>query len=412
MRNLSGSNLLQVKNHNRQAILLALLHAPASRVELAQKLNLSAMTVSNLTNELLAQGWIGEVPALPEHGRSPGRGRPRIQLQIKAQSRFAIGVHMGIGSYRVALVNLVGELQTCVDGAFNPNEPAELVLADISASIGTLLLVADIGVEEVIGVGFGASGLVDAEQGINVLAPSLNWQDVPVAKLLQTHTQLPVVVENNVRAMALGEAYFGRGRDVGSLAFIYGRVGIAAGLIMNGQVVRGIRAGAGEIGHTTVTAAQGLQCRCGQYGCLETLVTQPLMVSNLLQKPKLAVAIAGALDPIDQFERILQLAQQSQGEVLEQIEEVSVYLGIALRNLVNTLNPERIVLGGMYAQGAEFFLPLLQNHVAQTAFGSLGEHVQIEATAFGLDAGVIGAASIALVKLFYESSELASQLVS
>lgn len=392
MHTLNGNNIVHVKSHNRQAILLQLLHAPLSRVELAHTLGLSQMTVTNIVKELLADGWI--IPTDKNTFHHSGRGRPRTRLAVNRSAIIAIGVHIGIGSYRVALVDLIGTPIAAKSATFDPKKDAVAVLTDVVNSIECLL--AEHAPTQILGIGFGASGLVAVDTGINQYAPSLGWHDVPVAAILQEQTKLPVVVENNVRAMALAEAYFGQGREVGSLAFIFGRIGIGAGLVINGDIMRGTQAGAGEIGHTTILPEGGVLCRCGQHGCLETLVTQPAIID-----------IDDA--PIDQFEQLLQLARAGDRIICAQLEQIAYYLSIALSNLINTINPERIILGGMYAQGADIFLPLLRERVANRAFGRLGEHIQIKPSTFGLDAGIIGAASIALINLFYKADTIHSR---
>ena len=128
------------------------------------------------------------------------------------------------------------------------------------------------------GVGVGASGLVDPATGVNVVAPNLGWHDVPIREILARRLKMPVFVDNNVRAMALAEAMFGAGRGVSTLAFVYSRVGVGAGFVVAGDVYRGSRAGAGEIGHTTMIPAGGARCRCGNTGCLEMLVSEPEIV--------------------------------------------------------------------------------------------------------------------------------------
>lgn len=409
MRALNGSNIVQVKSHNRQAILLQLLRAPLSRAELAKKLDLSATTITNLMNELLAAGWV--VPANDENQpafHDSGRGRPRTRLCLEPESAYVIGVHIGIGTFRLAQVNLLGQPVRSSEAIFDPAKEAPLIIAQISDAIQAMLAEVQLKPGQILGIGFGASGLVDTQLGINIYAPSLNWQEIPVANLLQAQTGLPVVVENNVRAMAVAESYFGLGRDVGSLAFIFGRIGIGAGLIMHGRIMRGIRGGAGEIGHTTIMPHSGVRCRCGQTGCLETLVTQPVLLQALAHHPPVAAIlekVAGET-AVAQFDQLLELARSGDAVVRQAIEQVATYLGIALTNLVNTINPESIILGGMYAQGADLFLPLLRQQVAASAFGRLGQDVQIDVTQFGLDAGVIGAASVALVRLFYTAEAI------
>ncbi len=406
---LNGSNIVQVKSHNRQAILLQLLHHPLSRVELADTLGLSAMTVTNLINELLAEGWVVSNETSDSDTFSKrGRGRPRICMRINPQAGYVIGVQIGIGTYRVAQLDLLGLLINSIENNFDIQQAGENVLAEIGQTIKVLIDQAGLRHDKIVGIGVGASGLVDVAQGINIYAPSLGWQNLPIAALLSHQTNLPVVVENNVRAMTLAEVYFGQGREGQSLAFIFGRIGVAAGLAIQGRVVRGAQFGAGEIGHTTILPSGGAQCRCGRYGCLETLVAQPSLLQSAGSLPVVAQAWADAKieTTVEQLETVFELARAGEAQVVHEVEQVAHYLGIALSNLVNTINPERMVLGGMYAQGADLFLPLLRERVAEVGFGGLGEQVHIEATTFGLDAGVIGAGSVALASLFYEADRL------
>jgi len=263
---LLGSNINLVKSHNLRAILLSLLQdGHVSRVELAEKLSLSNTTITNLTAELLAQDIIVE-----EHIETTEKrrsvGRPRRMLRLIPSARYAIGVHIGVGLFRVAVTNLFADIIHSEIQDFDLATSPENVIARIVNAIENLLLEHKIDRDRVIGVGVGASGLVNYEQGINVLAPRLGWENVPIQHLMEIQLELPVCVDNNVRAMALAEALFGEGRGVGVLAFVYGRIGVGSGIVVNGQVFRGSGAGAGEIGHTTIIPQDGDTCTCGNTG--------------------------------------------------------------------------------------------------------------------------------------------------
>lgn len=391
MKRSTGSNIIRVKAHNRQAILRQLLQGPKSRVELAESLDLTAMTVSNLVNELMADGWVIEAETAVS---TKSVGRPRKAVMLNPNAGCAIGVHIGIGTLRSGLVNLKGDLLQCAEHSFDPAASATAVLNQINTQI-THLTQAIPPKATLFGVGVGASGLIDAENGRCHYAPSLNWHNVPIAKQLQQKVDLPIYVENNVRVMALGEATFAR-QEVASLVFVYGRVGVGAGIITNQSLFRGTQAGAGEIGHTLIQPDSGTVCRCGQTGCLETLVTQPVLESELF-----GLKIDPTLPDANRFEQVLQLAKEGNQQVMDALQKSGRYLSIALINLVNTLNPECIILGGMYAQGADIYLPILRQQVKAHAFGGLGDGVKIEASQFGLNAGMIGAASLVLLKKFY-----------
>jgi glucokinase-like ROK family protein len=408
--NLLGSNINLVKSHNMRAILLSLLHdGQISRVELAEKLNLSNTTITNLISELLDQGIILEEQVeVTEKRRRVGR--PRRMLRLVPSARYAIGVHIGVGLFRVAVTNLFAEIIYSEKGKFELTSPPDDVIKDIVRVIERTIEKSGIEREKVLGIGVGASGLVNYDKGINVFAPRLGWENVPVQHLMEIKLDLPVCVDNNVRAMALGEAFFGDGRGVSVLAFVYGRIGVGAGIVVNGRVFRGSGAGAGEIGHTTVIPQGGEVCTCGNTGCLETLLSEPVWVRHV---EKLAAShpestLAANLKREDERSPIeLIFAAASSGDEYAKnfVEDRSCYLGIALANLVNVLNPELIILGGMFSQGSEWILPIAEAKMREASFAGLGEKVTLKVTGFGSRAGVIGAAALALTTFFYQQSE-------
>ena len=408
--NLLSSNINLVKSHNTRAVLLSLLQeGPISRVELAEKLSLSNTTITNIISELLDQGIVIE-----EHLETTEKrkrvGRPRRMLCLVPAARYAIGVHIGVGLFRVAITNLFAEIIFSEIATFELTTPPEEVILAIIQMIEAAIEQSEIERQRVIGVGVGASGLVNYEAGINVLAPRLGWENVPIQHIMESQLDLPVCVDNNVRTMALAEAIFGDGQGVGVLAFVYGRIGVGAGIVVNGQVFRGSGAGAGEIGHTIIIPESGETCTCGNTGCLETLLSEPVWIRHA---EKLAAShpestLAAYLKHGDERSPIeLIISAATNGDELAQqfIEQRSRYLGIALANLVNVLNPELIILGGMFAQGSDLILPIAEAKMRASAFAGLGEKVRLEITSFGWRAGVIGAASLALTTFFYQHSE-------
>ncbi len=409
----AGRNVSLVRAHNLRAVLNHFLQeGTVSRAQLVERTSLSGTTITNLIDDLLAQGIVEESDTATAHIRDAGNGhrrvgRPRTGLRLNPNARYAVGVHIGIGILRIAVVNLHAEIIRNTITEFDVTTPADHVLDQIVLTTKRTIADSHIETERLIGLGIGASGLVDYEKGTNVLAPNLGWRDVPLREWMQDRLGLPTAVDNNVRAMALGEAMFGAGRGVGVLAFVYGRVGVGAGLVVNGRAFRGSGAGAGEIGHTVMIPNGGALCACGKRGCLETLVSEPVLVraaEQLARKHPCGIlakhlACDDGLKPI---ERIFAAAREGDAATSKLIEERAYYLGIALANLVNVINPELILLGGMFAQGSEFFLPVAERTMRERAFAGLGDRVQVQPTQFGWRAGVIGAASLALSTFFYQ----------
>jgi predicted NBD/HSP70 family sugar kinase len=218
--------------------------------------------------------------------------------------------------------------------------------------------------------------------------------------------KLPIFVDNNVRAMAFAEAMFGAGRGVNTLAFVYSRVGVGAGFVMGGEVYRGSRAGAGEIGHTTMIPAGGAPCRCGNTGCLETLISEHEFVRQaqvLAARAPDAILAARLADESEPalIERVFAAARAGDRDTIAMLNERAYYLGTALANLVTLINPDMIILGGLFAAGADLLLTPIEEAMRRRAFAGLGNAVALRVTGFGRNVGVVGAAALALDQFFY-----------
>lgn len=427
---LTGRSVGNIKSHNLRAILLTLLGGGAqSRVRLAQATGLSTTTITNLVNELMLQGIVSEsepdVAADPFD--MPGRpsGRPATPIALVPGSRCALGIHFGVDTLRAGMVDLLGNLSACRMIHHPADVPAMDVLDQAVELARSVLESERVVPESLVGIGVGASGLVDPDTGVNVLAPNLGWRDVPLAEVFGDRLGLPVLVDNNVRAMALAESMFGLGRGVNTLAFVYGRVGLGAGFVVGGQIYRGTRAGAGEIGHTTVIPVDGAACRCGNTGCLETLVSETVIVRRALilaaQQPGsiLAARLRDALAPEQvggapeqrdgaaahdgaAIEAVFAAARAGDCEALALIEGCAQHMGTALANLVNLINPDMIVLGGLFASGKDLMLPVIEETMHRRSFAGLGRAVTLCVSEFGPNVGVVGAAALALDAFFYK----------
>jgi len=429
---LTGHGIGNIKAHNLRAVLLTLLHqGPTPRVRLAQLTGLSSTTITNLIAELLDQGIVAETgkegaaAAVAADSRSgngrPGAGRPATLVGIVPSARCAAGLHFGVDTIRVGVSDLFGNL-LCYRVLPHPPDFSPIKLLDqAAAEIEDAIDKACVSRTTLVGIGVGASGLVDPDTGVNVLAPNLGWHDVPIRDILARRLNVPIFVDNNVRAMALAEAMFGAGRGVSTLAFVYSRVGVGAGFVVGGDVYRGSRAGAGEIGHTTMIPAGGAPCRCGNTGCLEMLVSEPEIVrqaqvlaarapDSLLARglaaadrplaagDDLAASESAADAPI---ERVFAAARGGDRETLAMLDERAFYMGTALANLINLVNPDMIILGGLFAAGADLMLPRIEETMRRRAFAGLGDAVALCVTSFGRRVGAVGAAALALDAFFY-----------
>jgi glucokinase-like ROK family protein len=404
-----GSNINRVKTHNMQAVLLSLLfQEKAFRVNIAKELSLSTTTITNIIDELSGMGLVTE-DGIEEVGGRRKVGRPRAALRLIKDARYAVGVQIGVERYHIALANLKAEILVNKTFSFDRKTDPEVVFQRICQQIEDLILERRLDRQRVIGVGVGAAGLVNYLSGVNLLSANMGWENVPIRDLLASGLHLPVVVDNNVKAMALGEAFFGAGRNAGSLAFVYGSTGVGSGLVIGSRLLHGADLGAGEIGHMILIANGGEKCRCGRCGCLETLVSEPAMIQHaealVKEHPDSWLARNWATEVSSPIETIFEAARRGDPDGLDLINRAAHYLGIALANLVNLLNPEMIVLGGLFAQGQDLILPAAQKTLEETAFAGLGKKVNLQATSFGWQAGIVGSAALALTNFFYLNAE-------
>lgn len=392
---------LAVRNHTTAAVLrLFVTQDVLTRAELARMTGLSATTITNVVAELLRAGVVEELG--PEVGAArDGAGRPRVALRLVPRARLALGVHFGVGVVHVGLVDLRGGLVEVARLSHASREPPEQVLDRVCGSARTLLHGSG-AADRVLGVGVGASGLVDVRRGINRLAPRLGWRDVPIAGLLAERLGLPVWVDNNVRAMALAETLFGAGRGAASLAFVFVGRGLGAGLVMRGQLYHGSADGAGEVGHLTVSASHGLPCHCGNSGCLETLISRDALAdvaARIGVQPR-----GGRTSP--SAEDLVQAARAGDAAAEAALREAGRHLGLGVAALVNVVNPELVVLGGLAADAADLLLPVVCETVRTRAFPFLGSAVEIVPTALGPDIGVIGAGALAMDRFYADAPDM------
>ncbi len=396
-----GINSSGIKQHNISAILQRLLQKESvSRVALANWLGVSTATITNLVTELVAQGLIVEEGKIRSNGQA-SVGRPQKALRLAPNARYAIGIHIDVGRMFVALCNLRGAVIQKEVFEHRLQTPWRSVMDQTVEVAQDLIERSAVDRSCVVGAGVAASGLIDPRTGVNIIAPNLDWHNVPIRAYLQDQLSLPVEVENNVRVMALGEALLGQATDSKVMAFIYARIGVGAGLIVDGQIYRGGAAGAGEIGHTVLwlNRESGSETRT-----LETLFSEPAIVagaSELLTRQPAGILARKARRSGLSLETIFAAALEGDERCARLLAERASYFGIALANLVNVFNPELIVLGGIFTHERDLILPAVMQSLRTHAFANLGDHLRLHVTRFGQEAGMIGAAALALDRFFY-----------
>jgi len=242
--------------------------------------------------------------------------------------------------------------------------------------------------------------MVNVREGELVFAPNLSWRHVPLRQLLTKQFNIPVFVENDANAAALGEYYFGVAREVENFIFLSAGVGLGGGIVLGGKLFRGHSGYAGEVGHMALDP-KGSLCGCGRRGCWESLVSPRAVVRNIQatlrdDTDSLVRELAhGDLDNIT-FDQVIEAAQVNDCVALDALQDVARWLGIGIANLVNAFNPELVVLGGALARASKIMIPVIETTVQETALGQPRETLKIAISAYGPEACVVGAAAIVL----------------
>ena len=259
---------------------------------------------------------------------------------------------------------------------------------------------------KLLGVGVGAVGLVDYQSGVNRVAPGLGWHDVPLRDALRDRLGVPVTVDNNVRAMTLGEKLIGLARDVADFILIYVGWGVGSGLVIHHELYRGNGFYAGEVGHMMVDP-EGLTCVCGNAGCLQTVASGMALVEAARRSadghPE--SSLSGLVDRGDfSLETIAEQARLGDPFARSLVSRSAQTMGLAVANLVNVLNPGLVVLAGTLVYSDDYYLSIVDEIVQRRSFvASSAGGTPVVATSLGPLAGVRGAAALALDHYFYSN---------
>jgi predicted NBD/HSP70 family sugar kinase len=314
---------------NRSAVLAHLgAQGPASRADLARVLGLSPASLTQLTKDLIADGLVVELDHSPSQG-----GRPARMLGLAASAGRAVGVKV--------VADHVAFVEVGIDGVVmrSASEPFDAAASTFLADLTTLLarFIAGGGSTRLLGVGVGVPGGVDRQGNGLVDSTQLGWNQVPLGETLRRELGLPVIVENNVNALAMAERLYGVGRRHSSFLVVTIGTGVGAGFVVDGVVLRGSGGGAGEIGHTPVVE-NGPLCSCGNHGCLEAVIGEAALVRTARAR-----GIIGARAGIAAVGTAADEGDAAAGALFG---EAGHLLGRTLAGIVQMLDPEIVILLG------------------------------------------------------------------
>ncbi len=383
------------KRINRQSVLNLIKSGPTSRAEIAQETGLSPATVSNLTAELLGEGLVQETGVVGAQ-----RGRPRVLLRLNSQARYVVGIKV-MPSELVAVVTdldanvVASRTTTMADSGGSP----ELIIDQLAGAVDAIVDEAGISRSDLLGVGIGLAGIVDAVAGVARYSPFLGWRDLDLVTPLRDRLGLDVQLANDVDSLTIAEQWFGHGRGLSDVVVVTIGRGIGAGFVLNGRFYGGRHGGVGEFAHTPV-APSGPRCSCGREGCLEALASDLAVIAAADEA--VANGRETSLRDADHIDlaAIVRAADDGDAYARELLAESGRWLGVGVATLINLLNPQRVIVAGEGVEAGSWRFDPMQAAIEESRFDAVGAETEIIVESTGDITWARGAACVVLGEFF------------
>jgi predicted NBD/HSP70 family sugar kinase len=393
------------KLEQRELNILQLIHSGMnnSRLELAKQADLSPSSITAIVKRLIKKGLVVESePATSQLGRRP------VPLQIRKDAAYLVGVDLGSFFLRIVITDVNGEIVYRSKTQTEMWAGRERVIERTFLAVHQAIKESNVPSKALKGIGIAHSGVIDSESGIVLSYPRpgqmVGWKNVPLRAIFKDEFHLPCLLEDGVRTATIAEKCFGAGRDLDNFIYIDAGMGIGAGIFLDGKLYRGAGGKAGEFGHITVNE-NGPLCSCGNNGCLETVSS----CAAIIQEVKMAIEngidskirdlAGGDLEKIS-IELIAQAARDDDSLAFRVLQKSGSYIGIALANLVNLMNPRVMIFGGaLFREVPQLLADPLRRIIKQRSLERSANEVELKVSSLSGEASAVGAARLIAVKI-------------
>ncbi|MFC7395534.1 ROK family protein [Scopulibacillus cellulosilyticus] len=378
-------DMSKIKKNNRNIVLENIIHqAPISRAKIAQLSSLNKATISSQTSDLLKDQLIFEIG----EGQSSG-GRKPVMLVFNNKAGFTVGIDLGIDYILTIVSDLEGNIEfEDFDkiGNITYEETKQIVIDKIHLAIKNT----PDSPHGLIGIGIGIHGFINNDQLIS-FTPNSNWKNVDLKADLEKVFDIPITIENEANAGAYGEIHFGGlTSDINTL-YISIKTGIGAGIIINGQLYKGLDGFSGEIGHTTINF-NGPKCHCGNKGCWEIYASERAYLNHLSDLKGKDIHINVAID----------LIKDNDKQALACLNDFASFIGFGLSNTINTFNTDSIMISSSLVNSH----PLVMNTIIETIknrkFDSVKQNTKIMTSTLGKYATALGVSAFIVNKFLFD----------
>lgn len=387
-----GTNLGRLGDFNQAVIFESIRRAVdgVSRVELAGSTGLSPQTISNVVRRLLDEGLVREDRTIVS-----GPGKPRTVLELEANRMVAIGIHLDPGVISVVMLNLRGEVMHSRRLEIPAVEVPEKTVETMARTVEEIIAASGVPRANIVGVGVAAPGPLDRERGVMIDPPLLDgWKDVAVVEPLRRMLDLDVILEKDTIAASIAELWKGNDAARDNFILMYVGAGIGAGMVLNGEIHRGVSNNAGEVGHYS-TGVVAQPCICGRNDCLHS----NLAFTNVARKAReagLELTVPDDGTPEDRAEgmsQIVKMADDGNESAAALMRDCMGKVGQVAGQLCNALDVSQVIFGGpLWSEVGDYCLDGVRE-VINERFSSKNVHgIEVRSSTLGPEAGAIGGA--------------------
>ncbi|MDR4887730.1 ROK family protein [Fredinandcohnia sp. QZ13] len=379
-RPLTGDQSL-VKQINKSIVFTTIVgKGPISRAQISKNTGLNKATVSTMVAELIDEQMIYEIGSSQSSG-----GRKPVMLYFNSHAGYAVGVDLGVNYILGVLTDLSGNKMEEVHIPIEKREFNEVV-ESLKSVIQTLLIKAPESVYGVVGIGIGVPGIVDKEKKI-LFAPNLNWNNINLKEIIEKEYNIPTIIENEANSGAHGEQLYGAGKHISNLIYVSIGIGIGTGIIIDNKLYTGVSGISGEMGHITIEA-NGRKCSCGNRGCWELYASEQVILNDA----KNSIHENSVLD----FNGLVNEAFKGNPLILQLLNTLGENIGIGLTNIINTFNPEVIIIGNRISQFKNWISNPIEHILSERLLPYHKDKTEIRFSELGKHSCALGAASFAI----------------
>lgn len=312
-------------------------------------------------------------------------------------NNYVIGIDLGGTKISGAVADFNGNIISQYTIPTKAEEGEEAVLRRIISVIDKVIQESKVDKNNITAVGIGSPGPLDAKEGKIITTPNLPFKNFNLVKPLNAIFNIPVYLDNDANAAAIGEYTFGAGKGTNNMVFVTVSTGIGGGAILNGRIYRGNTSNALEIGHMTLKK-DGPRCNCGNYGCAEALASGTAI--GRIAREEVAKGANTSLvnyENITSYE-VFKEAEKGDAVAKSVLDNALNYLGICIANIITSFDPEIVIIGGGVSKGGDIVFKKVQEVVNERCFKAMAESTKIVPAGLGTDAGVIGAVALAIME--------------